>query len=86
MQTGHVNKEFQGVAALDWKDGKPQSQIGISHSQGPTQDPAGDYSTIELERGPSDIKKKAALNLVLCETGARAAHSHPHRACMGEPR
>lgn len=61
VQTGHVNKEFQGVAALDWKDGKPQSQIGISHSQGPTQDPAGDYSTIELERGPSDIKKKSSV-------------------------
>lgn len=37
VQTGRVNKEFQGVASLNSKYGKPQSRIRISHSlQGPT--------------------------------------------------
>lgn len=32
VQTGCVNKEFQGVASLHFKHGKPQSQIHISYS------------------------------------------------------
>lgn len=39
VQTGRVNKEFQGVAPLNSKDGKPQSQIRISHSLHHTDPP-----------------------------------------------
>ncbi len=88
VQTGRVNKEFQGVAPLNSKYGKPQSQSRISRSLHQTRthtDPPND--TVKLKFGHSCQKCRVYCVRKICVlTGVTKRSRLYVHACMTERR